>query len=460
MSSNTSVTLFAQETGAGLSTRFQPLVKAGIGQDLGDGIRNSYGIVSIKGGRWRVKYKGQETVLMDYSNPKFPQGYPVPSIDVVIVKANGYLNKQYYKGKFTEGSTAPPDCFSLDGKVPSSQVQIPIHPNCMMCPMNQFGSAITDDGKKQKACRDTKKLAVVPLVDLRNAGMGGAMLFRVPPSSLKDLSVLSDQLKGRGYPYNGVAIQLAFDTTVSHPKVTFQALRPLTDDEADVVIELFNSDGVEAVLADNSDLTPAEASQHAAQTAATTAAAAVQPVQAPQGAAAQAAMYTPPPPYQPGASIPPQVGAVAIQPFVGRDPNAAPPPPPTAFQAPVQASPTSLQLQPDTDEEDDEDDDSATNDIIQRNLPPVQTATPAATAAPAAPSNPFAPPPSAAGATTAPAPAPRRKRQAAVAPVGQPAGAAAPAAQPAPAAAPEQPPVISGQLDEDITNILNGLGGM
>jgi hypothetical protein len=83
------------------------------------------------------------------------------------------------------------------------------------------------------------------------------MLFRVPPSSLRDMSEMADKLKGRGYPYNSVAVRISFDMTVSHPKPTFDAIRPLTDDEADAVIEMFHSDSVERVLADN-EVVPAD----------------------------------------------------------------------------------------------------------------------------------------------------------------------------------------------------------
>lgn len=260
MSGNNMV-LFSQGGGAvaPLSSKFQAMVQAGAGMDLGEGIRGSYGIVGIKGGKFRIRFKGEERMLT-MPHPQDPtQVLPVSYIDVVIVKANGFLNKQYYQGSYVEGSDSPPDCYSLNGKTPSPQVKAPVHANCALCPMNQFGSKIGDNGQKQKACRDTKKLAIVPLADIRNAAMGGAMLFRVPPSSLKDLSIMSDALKGRGYPYNSVAVRIGFDTTVSHPKPTFQALRPLSDDEADLVLEMFSSDSVEAVLSDGDDAVAAPA---------------------------------------------------------------------------------------------------------------------------------------------------------------------------------------------------------
>lgn len=247
MSNQNQMTLFQHENGQGPARALAAFTGD---NSLGEGIRSSYAILSIKGGRWHIKYKKNDTVIQSM-NPQTGRNEPVSSLELVIIKANGFLNKQYYKGKYVEGNSAPPDCYSLDGKVPSAAVKTPVHSNCTLCPMNQFGSMIGDNGVRQKACRDTKKLAVTPLADLRNESLGGPMLFRTPPSALGDLSKLADAMKARGFPYNAVAVRFSFDLNVSHPKPIFNAIRPLTDDEADIVAELYLSDGTAAVLADN-----------------------------------------------------------------------------------------------------------------------------------------------------------------------------------------------------------------
>jgi hypothetical protein len=322
--SNQQVTLFQFENGAGPA---RSLVAAGMDNALGEGIRSSYAILSIKAGRWRIKYKGNE-IPITRMNAETGQMEPVPSLEVVLVKANPFLNKQYYAGKYAEGSNSKPDCYSLDGKVPSASVEKPQFSNCTMCPKNQFGSLIGENGTKQKACRDTKKLAIVPLQDLRNESFGGPMLFRVPPSSLKDLSALADAMKARGYPYNSVAVRLGFDMDASHPKPTFKAIRPLSDAEAEVVLELFQGDGVAAVLADNDVVVDA-----AAQAAHDPGKFENEPVvgvgaQAPQAPVA-------PPPAAPQARTAP----VATQQAPVAAP-VAPPPPPAA--APVAEAPITM----------------------------------------------------------------------------------------------------------------------
>lgn len=356
------VTLFEQE-GTALSSKFNSIVAAGMGNDLGDGIRGSYGIVSIKSGRFRIKYRGQETMLQ-------VDGNPVANIDVVIVKANAYLNKQFYAGKYAEGSNSPPDCYSLNGKTPSPQVENPQAKSCELCPKNQWGSMIGDNGQKQKACRDTKKLAIVPLADIRNVAMGGAMLFRVPPSSLKDLSTMADSLKARGYPYNSVAVRIGFDMNASHPKPTFKAIRPLTDDEADAVLEMYQSDSVERVLADTEVAVEAsipESAQFIEQpvvpVAGTRRAAPPAPPVAPAAppvAEAPTVIVAPPPaagpklaiqPFTPGADPAPIAAAVFAAPVPNAAPQAPAAPPSAAPKAKAAApAPAAPEPSPEADE--------------------------------------------------------------------------------------------------------------
>jgi hypothetical protein len=415
---STQVTLFAQEGGAVLSKKFAPLVAAGVGTELGDGIKGSYGIVGIKAGKFRIKYKGEEKVLLN--EDQTPVGY----IDVVIVKANGFLNKQYFEGKYVEGSTSPPVCYSLDGVKPSDASSKKQATSCALCPKNQFGSLVGDNGVKQKACRDTKKLAVVPAADIMNIGLGGAMLFRVPPSSLKELSAMSDQLKGRGYPYNSVVTRISFDLDASHPKPVFKAQRPLTDEEADQVLEQYASDSVQRVLADNDVVVEhpevVEAQPAPVQPATYAPRNNVEWQAIPQQAATPADQLQPPPPQ--GL----QPGQVAVQPASR---GAVP-------VAPV-ADPTPRTLRVQTDE-----------------------ASPVAASASAAPAaNPFA---TVAPSKPAAPPAPQPVAQTAPNPFAPPASKSPPARAPVTidAQATEVSSAPAPQMEAEISNILAGLDSL
>lgn len=246
----TAVTLFQdQAAGTELAPEFHEMMQAGVGlNDLGEGIGGNYAILSIRGKTFRVKHQGTETPITD------EKGDAIGSLEAVIVRANPYLTKQFYENGYEEGSTDAPSCFSIDGKMPSAAVENPQHSNCGMCPQNRFGSRITPAGVKVKACQDNKKLAIAPLADLRNEIHGGCMLFRVPASALKSLLEFNQKMTANGYPYNAVAVRIGFDIETSYPKPTFRAMRVLTSEEAQIVMEHYSSDAVERLLGDFSEL--------------------------------------------------------------------------------------------------------------------------------------------------------------------------------------------------------------
>jgi hypothetical protein len=242
---STDVILFDQNTA--LPAAFAGMVDQ-IGGDLSGGVQGSYAILSFKGSRFAVKYQGNSQVITN------EQGDPVGSFEAVLVKSNPYLTKQYYVNGYVEGDNAAPDCFSIDGKVPSDQSPLKQHTNCAACPMNAFTKINEQTGKKTKACQDNRKVAVLPGDDLVNELFGGPMLMRVPAASLKDLAMFGDTLKARGFTYNSVRVRISFDLTVSYPKLILKAIRPLTEEEAVQVIEWYGSDVVNKMLADFADI--------------------------------------------------------------------------------------------------------------------------------------------------------------------------------------------------------------
>lgn len=143
--------------------------------ELGQGVASSYGVMGYKGKVWSTRYQGVETKLMreDGDGAK-------GSIEVVLVKASPAVSKIFYKGGYVEGSTAAPDCWSADGVKPDGSVQAKVHASCADCPMNAWGSRITEAGKNGKACADSRRVAVVPLADIDNELFGGPMLLRIP----------------------------------------------------------------------------------------------------------------------------------------------------------------------------------------------------------------------------------------------------------------------------------------
>ena len=158
-----------------------------------------------------------------------------------------------------EGDAEAPDCYSQDGITPSPDSLNKQSDKCATCPNAVWGSKITPAGKKAKACQDSRRIAVVPAGDVENELYGGPMLLRVPAASLADLATFGKQLKAKGYPYNTIATKLGFDPNASYPKLTFKALRPLSEEELETIAGHLQSDRLHQVLADDEFAAPAPA---------------------------------------------------------------------------------------------------------------------------------------------------------------------------------------------------------
>lgn len=224
-------------------------VNTPIDDDLGGGIRGGFSVLGIRGKTWRIKRSGEETDLLQ------PNGDPIFSIEVVIVKAAPNLSKIYYANGYQEGSTDRPDCYSISGVAPD-----PSSPNlqskvCATCPQNVIGSRVNNvTGKPSRACADTKRLVIVPADDLLNEYYGGPMLLRIPAASLKEVLNYSHELKKRGFPYAAVVTRLRFDTALAYPKVMFNAVRALSPEEAQTVMELRESPQTESILSNPAEM--------------------------------------------------------------------------------------------------------------------------------------------------------------------------------------------------------------
>lgn len=217
-----------------------------VNDDLSSGIQSSFGIVGYKGKVWSIRYRGDEEQLMR-DDGDGARG----SIEVVILDASKAVSKIWYEQGYVEGSNAAPDCFSNNGVAPEPTSAKPQCATCAACKHNAWGSRITPAGKAGKACSDSKRIAVVPMIDIPNEAYGGPMLLRVPAASLQDIAMYGGKMQQMGYPYYSVATRIAFDPEESYPKFKFSAIRPLNDDEAELVKGYRGGHQIERILSEN-----------------------------------------------------------------------------------------------------------------------------------------------------------------------------------------------------------------
>jgi len=213
-----------------------------LNQNFSDGVKDSFPVLSIKGKVFRARISGEETAFIDPATRA-----PVPFLDIVLVNASRALSKSYYAKGFTEGDLDPPQCWSLDSFKPDVSVMQKVSPTCQTCPMNQFGSRITENGKAAKACSDARRVAVVMPHQLgQDAQM--LMLLRIPQSSLKNLKIYAELLARHQIEPGGCITRIGFDYQEAFPKLLFNFVAPLNDVQYQKVIDLAELPGTSAML--------------------------------------------------------------------------------------------------------------------------------------------------------------------------------------------------------------------
>lgn len=216
--------------------------KLATNMNFSDGVRDAFPLLSIKGKVFRVRIAGVETAFVD---PATKQA--VAALDVVLVNASRNLSKSFYIKGYTEGQLDAPDCWSMDSLRPDPSVANKVSISCVACPMNAFGSRITEAGKQAKACQDARRIAVVmphqlgidePLV----------MMLRVPATSLKNLKAYAQLLDRHGFEPNGCVTRIHFDYVDAYPKLVFNFVSPLSDQQYGKVIEMADGTLVTGML--------------------------------------------------------------------------------------------------------------------------------------------------------------------------------------------------------------------
>lgn len=224
---------------------------ADLNTDLTAHAGTGFPIMSIKGKNFTVVRDGERTTLTKEVDG---ERIAVPSIEVVLVKANKGNSKVFYAKGYQEGSEATkPDCFSNTGDRPDPSVAQPQSKSCATCPHNQWGSKVGDNGSKGKACQDSVRMAIAT-PDLIN----DPYLLRVPPASIKSLGEYGKMLAKRGVGYNMVVTRIGFDMESPTPKLTFKPTGLLSDAGYAQVKEVMASDVVTSILGSEGIMAGAE----------------------------------------------------------------------------------------------------------------------------------------------------------------------------------------------------------
>lgn len=190
-----------------------------------------YKRISIRGGVFRMIVGGKEVAVNEDR-----------TMNVIIVAAAPKTNRIYYGSTYTEGESARPLCTSANGHAPDADSTNPQATSCELCPQNIAGSGTGNS----RACRFQRRLGVVLENDIESGDVYQLVLpaksiFGTGEAGKMPLEQYAKFLGGHNISVLAVVTQLRFDVSADTPKLTFSALRPLTEEEYLTVIELGKS---------------------------------------------------------------------------------------------------------------------------------------------------------------------------------------------------------------------------
>lgn len=199
------------------------------GDEWESGQVSGFPSISLQGKRFTiVRGDTSETIMSPHDEDS-----PAQSIELVILRTHKGVARTYYEKAWTPGSVEKPDCYSNDGIAPAADAQVPQSRQCQTCPHAQWGSRITENGKKAKACSEVKRLAVANPKFLNDP-----MMLRLPPTSLKAWDQYVDLLRKRGGLQPGqVLTKVGFDKDVVHQQLTFKPVALVSEAMAKQIAE-------------------------------------------------------------------------------------------------------------------------------------------------------------------------------------------------------------------------------
>ncbi|AAX84929.1 hypothetical protein [Xanthomonas phage Xp15] len=153
----------------------------------------------------RISLRGRKFRLVEGGEEIRKPADELLCVILAVEPGAGLMQKTFYAKGYVSGESAPPDCASSNGVTPDAWISDPVSAKCNGCPKNVFGSATSTNGKKTKACKDSKRLWVVEPDNIN----GTVFALGIPVTSLKAMSEYGAMLKSNGVPAASVITRLS-----------------------------------------------------------------------------------------------------------------------------------------------------------------------------------------------------------------------------------------------------------
>ena len=151
--------------------------------------------------------------------------FAAPPLNAIIVNAFDKM-RAYYSDDETI------ICASGDGTTPLDKSSVPQSKQCAVCPQSVWGSRITPNGKRAKACTEYATLKLITLEESNRA------LLRVPSTSLRSFREYKKSLSSRGYGLKNVVTHINVRPLENYNLLTFKVGRFLKEIELNSIISL------------------------------------------------------------------------------------------------------------------------------------------------------------------------------------------------------------------------------
>ena len=230
------MTLFGKKSTA-VSSKFAGLQSSVAATLTGGGQGNRR--ISIKGGVFREIVGGKEVRINDDR-----------AMSVAIIKAAS-VSRMFFAGAYVEGETAKPTCWSSDGSTPAKEVPEAQRQSarCKGCKQDIKGSGQNDS----RACKFQQRVAVMLEGDIESRNVYQMVLpatsvFGDAENGKMPLQAYARHCAAHNTLIESIITEMRFDTASPTPKLVFKPVRELSDEEADVVLEMIeHPDTVKAV---------------------------------------------------------------------------------------------------------------------------------------------------------------------------------------------------------------------
>jgi hypothetical protein len=194
--------------------------------------------ISIRGNVFRMMVDGKEVAQNEDR-----------AMNIIIAAANANVSRTYYAGTYQEGQAMAPTCWSNDGVAPDIKSEQPQASKCATCAQNIKGSGQGDS----RACRFSQRLAVLLENDIRGdiyqLTLPAQSIFGAAENGKMPLQSYAKFLGSHGLPVTAVVTEMRFDTASATPRLTFKAVRPLSEEELAQTQEKGQSTEAKAAIA-------------------------------------------------------------------------------------------------------------------------------------------------------------------------------------------------------------------